>query len=208
MQTVKVQSTTRAANGKSGARKARRDGFIPAIVYGFGVETPIPVNLNPKALDEALKTPFKLNTLFDLSVGEANYKVFARQIQRHAVSRKILHVDLVAPDLNSNITALVPVAPIGKAKGVQTGGNLRIPYREVRVNCRPMDIPATVEIDVTELDHAQGILASELTLGEGLKLIYDSDFLVVKVQPPRGGLEEVEEAEGEAAAPAAAEAEA
>ncbi|MBU0552469.1 50S ribosomal protein L25 [Myxococcota bacterium] len=187
MQIINVQSTAREVNGKSGARAARRAGKIPAVVYGHGVETPIPVNLDPKVLDETLKSPFKLNTLIELAVGEQSYKVFVRQIQRHAVSRAIVHVDLVAPNLDSNVVALVPVAPIGKAKGVTTGGKLRIPYREIKVQGKPMDIPATVEVDVTHLDHAQGILASEMKLPGDLKIIYDSDFLVVKVQPPRGG---------------------
>ena len=87
------------------------------------------------------------------------HTVIVREIQRHPVSRKILHVDLVAPDLEQEIVASVPLKFVGKAVGVVTGGRLRTPYREIKLRARPANFPADVEADLTPLDHGDGMSA-------------------------------------------------
>lgn len=196
MEAIAISSTPREGRGKGAARKLRAVGQIPAIAYGHGIEASIPLTLDPKALEKALDNPYGANALFDLAIeGGAHHRVLVRDLQRHPVSREVLHVDLVAPDLDEPVVSPVPVKIIGKSIGVTTGGRLRTPYREVRLKAKPADFPADVTIDITNLDHNDGVMASEMPLPEGVEPVYDRDYVVVKVVAPRGRKATEEEAE-------------
>ena len=190
METTALSCKRREGRGKEAARKIRAAGGIPAVVYGHGYDTPISVIVDPKQLTKALKNPKGTNAIFDITIDDqASGKVLVRELQRHAVSRKILHLDLVAPKPGRKLTYNVPVRFTGKSIGVVTGGRLRKPYREVRLEALPESVPAEVVIDITELDHDDTIMASQMVLPEGVRAIYDRDYVVVKVQKPRGRLE-------------------
>lgn len=185
--TLSLTSTTRDSRGKGAARRLRAAGSIPSVLYGHGIDAPVAVTLDPRALDKALENPKGTNALLDVQVdGGSTHRVFARQIQRDAVSRRILHVDLVAPDLTKPVLFTVPVVFSGRSIGVQTGGRMRTPYRELKLRSRPEDVPASIAIDVTPLDHNDQIMASQLPLPEGVEVVYDRDLLVVRVAAPRG----------------------
>ena len=167
---------------------------MPAVVYGHGHDEPIAVSLEPKNLTKALDNPKGQNALFDLEIdGAPKGKVMVRELQRHPVSRKVLHIDLVAPNVERALVAPVPVRFIGKSVGVTAGGRIRKPYREVKLSALPADIPAEVVIDITPLDHGDAIMASQLALPEGTKAIFDRDYVVVKVVKPRGRADENEQ---------------
>lgn len=186
MEAIALESTIREGRGKGPARRLRAAGRVPAVVYGHGVESPIAVSLDPKALDKALENPKKENALFAVSVdGDGSHTVLVRELQRHPVSRAILHLDLVAPDLDEPMVTSVPLVFTGRSKGVVVGGRLRTPYREVRLRAKPADIPATVEVDITELDVDDTFYASQLALPEGVEALYDRDYVVAKVLKPR-----------------------
>ncbi len=190
-----INTNRREATGKGGARDIRVRGRLPAVIYGHGIESSISIDIDPRDLDRILQDPKGKNALVDLKVGQEHYQVLARELQRHPISRKIIHLDFISPDLEKFLVAEVPVVAEGRAVGVETGGKLRIPYREIKLSSLPAEIPAQVIVDVTELDHNQGVLASELNLPEGIKAVYEHDYLVVKVQPPRGLLDEDAEME-------------
>lgn len=196
MESIALSCKRREGRGKEAARRLRNLGEMPAVVYGQGHDEPIAVSLDPTLLADALNNPKGQNALFGLEVdGEAKGQVMVRELQRHPVTRQILHVDLVSPDLDRDIVAAVPVRFIGKSVGVTTGGRIRKPYREVKLSSKPADVLAEVVIDITPLDHGDTIMASDLTLPEGIRAIYDRDYVVVKVVKPRGR-------DGEAAAEA------
>jgi large subunit ribosomal protein L25 len=186
METLSLSIENRAPRGKCGARQLRRDGRTPAVAYGHGIEGSLAVSLDPKELDKGLDNPKGANALFDVELDGATRKVLVREIQRHPVKRHILHVDLVAPDLAREVVTAVPVRVVGKSIGIQTGGKLRKPYREIRIRALPANVPAEVVVDITPLDHDDAIKASELALPEGVAAVFDRDFVVVKVVKPRG----------------------
>ena len=192
---LKIQGMYREGRGKGPARRLRAAGRIPAVAYGHGIESPIALSVEPRALGAALQNPKGLNALFTLEIeGGGSHQVLVREIQRHKVSRALLHVDLVAPDLEKPITAPVPVRVTGKSIGVSMGGKLRTPYREMKLLAKPADMPAEVVLDITELDQGQTIMASEVALPEGVSAVYDRDYVVVKVVAPRGRKATAEEA--------------
>ena len=186
MQAIALESTPREGRGKGPARRLRAAGRVPAVVYGHNVESAIAVSLDPKALDKALANPKKANALFQVSIDGTDHTVMAREIQRHPVSRAILHLDLVAPDLDKPIVSAVPFETTGRSKGVVVGGRLRTPYREVKLRAKPADIPASIVYDITELEIGDTVFASSLALPAGVEAVYDRDYVVVKVLKPRG----------------------
>lgn len=188
MDAIALSSTRRSPGGKGVARRLRAEGRLPAVLYGHGVESPTPLSLDPKEFVKAITNPKGLNAVYSIEIDGTSHQVLAREMQRHPVSRKILHVDLVAADPDKLITTFVPVNFTGKSVGVVTGGRIRKPYREIKLRARPMDVPVDITVDITEMDHNDAIHASDLQLPEGVTPVYDRDYVVVKVTKPRGKL--------------------
>lgn len=186
MQEVNVSAETRNGSGKGVNRKLRAIDRIPAVLYGHGVEKPINLTVDPKEMAKAIRTPWGVNVLLNLQHEGKTYKAMCREIQRNPVSRAIRHVDFVSPNPNKEIIVLVPLNITGKSIGISTGGKLRQPYREVRIKTTPAKIPSEITVDITNLDQNQGIMASDLNLGEGVKVVYDRDFVVAKILAPKG----------------------
>lgn len=185
--TMTINAESRGDHGKEASRRVRNAGQIPAVFYGHGVET-TPVSVEPKSLTKALANPKGLNGLFALNLNgsDLTQRVFVRELQRHPVSRQILHIDLVAPHPEKELVATVPLRFTGRSIGVSTGGRMRKPYREVKVRALPDQIPGEIVVDVTNIDQGDAVYASQLDAGNG-SVIYDRDFMIVKVAAPRGG---------------------
>jgi large subunit ribosomal protein L25 len=184
---MNISAERRSGLGKEAAKKVRASGKIPAVFYGFEAESQ-PVSLDPKFLEQALATPKGNNGYFTFTIDGAEQanRVLVREIQRHPVSRRILHVDIVCPNPTSEIEAVVPLTFIGRSVGVSTGGRARRPYREVKVRGLPDNIPSEIVVDMGPIDQGQQINASQLDAGES-QVIYDRDFVIFKVAAPRGG---------------------
>ncbi len=197
MEIISISSQPREPGGKGVARRLRAAGRTPAVVYGHGIDNAVAISMDPRDLDRALDNPKRQNALVDLDVAGTTHRVLLREIQRHPVSRAILHLDFVAPKLDQAMVAAVPVRVTGKSVGVVTGGKLRKPYREVKLSALPAEIPAEIVLDVTELDHGDSIKASDMPMPEGASAVFDRDYVVVKVSKPRGLDEDFEEGEGE-----------
>jgi large subunit ribosomal protein L25 len=194
MELIPLSCSPREGRGKQAARQLRAAGQIPAVVYGHGIDETLSVALDPDALGAALENPKGFNALLEVNIADASkHVVLVREVQRHPVSRKILHVDFVAPDLEAVLISNVPVRTTGKSVGMITGGLLQTPYREVRLSSKPGDIPTEVLVDITHLDHGDSIMASEMVLPGGVSAIYDRDYMVTKVLKPRGKDDEEDE---------------
>jgi large subunit ribosomal protein L25 len=207
MDTILLNGTLREGIGKEANRKLRANGQMPAVLYGVGIEKSVSVALEPRQLVKALENPKKTNALMSVELGGdgGTHTVLVREIQRHPVRRTILHVDLVAPDLAKSVVSVIPIRFTGKSIGVSLGGRLRMPYREVVVQSLPANIPAEIVVDITDLNIDDGIHASNLSTSDDFSVIYDRDFVVVKVQKPRGGGEDIEAEETEESTEEAAE---
>lgn len=185
-----ISAESRSSLGKEAVKKVRRTGKVPAVYYGFEAESQ-PVSLDEKNLEQVLSNPKGLNGYFALTLngGDTGKRVLIRELQRHPVTRKVLHVDLVTPNPSKEITAKVPLNFIGRSIGVTTGGRARKPYREVTMSGLPENIPGEIVIDISPIDQGQQIMASDLKI-EACEVIYDRDFVIFKVAAPRGGSKE------------------
>ena len=188
MEAIEIAAEARQGHGKGANRKLRAQGRIPAVVYGQGVEKSLSVSLCPRELGKALTNPKKSNALFKINLeGTELPPVLVRELQRDPVSRAILHVDLVSPDLSKERLSVIPIRFEGKSKGVAIGGRLRTPYRDVRVTSLPEQIPAEVVVDISDLGIGDAVMASTLALPESTRAVFDNDYVVAKVLKPRGG---------------------
>ncbi len=205
MERVMLDASVRQSKGKTGARRLRHGGQVPAIVYGHGRE-PVAVSVESKALRAALHTHAGMNVLIDLDIrtnGTADKQlVIVKELQRNIFTHDIIHVDFQAISLEETLEAHVPIVLIGTPKGVVDGGVLDQHLREVLVECLPTQIPEHIEIDVTDLVVGRAVHVGDLRIPEGVALLTPPGEVVATVLAPR-----VEEVPAPAAvAPEAAEA--
>jgi large subunit ribosomal protein L25 len=208
----------RDATGKGVARKLRAAGRIPAVVYGKGVESQA-ISVDPSALQRLLQsTGAGMNTLIELSVDGAMRTVLVKELQRDPVRGRPLHTDFYLVELDKTVEVAVPIHLVGRPEGVELGGILDHPLRELELECLPRAIPESVDVDVTALDVGDSIHVRDLELPEGVSVRTDGNLAVASViapavveEPVAEEAEEAEEGEeaaveGEEAAEAPAEA--
>ncbi len=185
METVELACEERETRSKGGARALRRNGRVPAIVYGPKT-TPIPVAMDRVDLKTGvLGTTRQRLIRLKSSAAELNDRhVIFKEIQRAPVSGEIIHADLYVVDLQKPIRVSVPLRFIGRALGVADGGILQPLVRQVEVECLPLEIPEFVEADVSALGIHDVIHVSTLKFAGNVKPIFDSDYPVVSVLPP------------------------
>jgi len=211
MERLELEVNLREANGKSGARKLRAAGAVPAVVYGGGKNS-LALSVDERALGAVLRRG--TNQIIDLVGGDgfSGRLVLLKDYQRDPLSRRVLHCDFYEVDTKQKIDVQVPVLVIGKSRGVeQQGGVLDVVQREVEVKCLPLSIPDSLTIDVSELEIGDARHISDLVLPEGVELMTDPGQTLVHVAAPRieeEPAEEEEAAEGVAAEGEAAEGEA
>lgn len=179
----------------------RRDGRLPAVVYGHGLAS-VPVTLDAHEFD-LLRRRVGPNALVDLSVDGATPKaVLVQGVQIHKVSRRPIHADLFAVRMTEEITVEVPVHGVGESEAVaRHGGTLLHPTSSVKVRARPDHLPQVMEVDLAVLsDFDVAVHVRDLPVPPGVTMLTDPDETVFKVIPPR-----VLEVEAAPAAEAAAE---
>ena len=199
---ITVEAEARASRGKNEARRTRRAGKIPGVVYG-AYKDPVPVAVNPRQISQILHSKTGHNTIFNLNVqGGEITPVMIVDGQFEPIKGNLLHVDLKRIDLTKRIRVSVPVLTEGEPKGVkQQGGILEFIRREIEIECLPGDIPEHVEVDVSELMLHQGVRVRDLTVDPKWKAVSDADMMLVHVIMPKAE-EAPAPAETAAAAPA------
>ncbi|MFM8237328.1 MAG: 50S ribosomal protein L25 [Actinomycetota bacterium] len=190
----------RDALGKGGAGRVRRDGRVPAVVYGLGGES-IPVSVGARELSRLLAGPSGVNTLITLSLDGTEELALARQIQRNPLKGSITHVDFIRVRADQTVEADVPLHLVGDAEGVSRGGVLEQSLHQLLVEARPSDVPTSIEIDVTALMIGDSVHVRDLAVPAGVTVLQDPDALVAVISAPRVAREAGvgEAAEGESA---------
>ena len=203
-----LSADVRVGVGKGVARKLRAAGRIPAVIYGKG-RAGEAISLDPAVLERLLHTSESgMNTLIDLSVEGSTSTVLLKDLQRDPIRGRYLHADFFVVDLEQELQVAVPLHFVGKAKGLEFGGIVEHPLREVEVACLPQAIPDSIEVDVTELGIGDSLHVRDLQVPAGVRLMSDPDLAVALVEQPAAVEEPVaEEAaavveEGAEAAPA------
>jgi large subunit ribosomal protein L25 len=201
-----IKAAGRDSRGKNEARRLRKSGSIPAIVYGAG-KAPVPVSVDPKQIFRILKSDSGHNTIFDLALEGENTKAMIVDWQTEPIKGSLLHIDLKRIAMDQKLTVTVPILLKGDPYGVKTeGGILEQVLREVEIECLPADIPAHIDVDVTELKFGQVLRVKDLPHGEGkLDFITDENQTVAHVIAVKEVVEATPEATAEAAAAAPAE---
>jgi large subunit ribosomal protein L25 len=188
--------TRRDPAGSRAARRLRREGNVPGIVYGGGSD-PIPFLVDARALRLALQ---HAGAVLELSIdGEAATPVVVKELARHPVGGEALHVDLLRVRLDKPIQATVGLELVGAdaAPGVKEGGVLEHVTREVTVEALPNDIPDTIEHDVSEMVIGDTVMFGALRVPGNVKLIGDDETVIATLTPPRLQIEEEPEIEEE-----------
>jgi len=210
MQRVELEVTAREGLGKGPSRRLRAQGQVPAVLYGRGRES-VHLAVASHTLERTLSQGF--NQLIDLAgaEGATGRLVLLKDVQRDPVSQGLVHCDFYEVDTSEKIQISVPLHLEGRPHGVEMGGVLDTLVREVDVECLPLEIPDSFQLDVSALDIGDGLHASDLELPPNVVLMIDESQTLVHVIAPRVEVEEeVEEAdeeEGEEAAEGDAEAE-
>jgi large subunit ribosomal protein L25 len=195
--TTKLDVTSRSAAGSRAARRLRRGGRVPGVLYGGGSE-PLGFDADARELRMALA---RSGAVLDLSIdGQKPTPVVLKEAQRHPVRGETVHVDLLRVNLNEAITAVVPLElhNIDDAPGVKQGGVLEQITRELNVEALPTAIPESIVHDVSEMQIGETILLGALSVPDGVTLLDDPEETVVAtLSPPRLQSEAAEEIEAE-----------
>jgi large subunit ribosomal protein L25 len=209
METIDLNVEPRGQTGKGAARGMRRDGRVPAVLYG-AKRTTIAAAVDGKEFETKVAA-IEGTHLIRLNCSDAELGgrlVLVKEIQRHPVTHRLLHADLYEVDVTAKLKLRVPLHFVGRAQGVEMGGILQPIRREIEVLCLPTEIPDYLEIDVTPLGIHEAVHMSDIAAPTGVEIVFETDEAVVTVLPPV--VEEAKVApEGEAAegAPAATAAE-
>jgi large subunit ribosomal protein L25 len=199
MEFAKVSVEVRTAIGKGGSHKVRAAGKVPGVLYGQKI-APVAVTFEEKALLTSLDKERRRNTVFTLSVNGGgkteDVTAMVRDAQIDPISQRIIHVDFLRVDLDSEVTVTVPLVLTGKAIGTTNGGQLHQSTHVVPIAAKPAAIPTKIEVDVSGLDMGDALHVSDLKLGAGVRALLDPRDAIASVVAPKA--EKVEEA---AAAP-------
>jgi large subunit ribosomal protein L25 len=199
-----LEATARETLGKNEARRTRRDGRVPAVLYGSSgdgagakgnIATPIAVD--PKALLRILHSESGANTLISLKLkGAGDARVLIKEYQLDPVTHQILHADFYRIAMDRVLRVTVPIMVKGDAPGVkQQGGIVEFVHRIIELECLPADIPEHIEVNIGELMLHQGVRVRDIPSNPKWKPVSDADMMLVHVIMPK--------AEEVAAAPAA-----
>jgi large subunit ribosomal protein L25 len=198
-ETPVLEAAARAGVGKGAARSARREGYVPGVIYGGGTE-PQPINIRFNALIKQLKAGRFLSTMINVKVDGADNTVICRAVQRDVVKDLPTHVDFLRLGEKSRIALFIPVEYVNRDKspGLKRGGVLTEVRPEIELMVTAGDIPEKVTIDLTGTEINDTIHISMVTLPAGTTAtITDRDFAIANIQAPSGLRSEENEAETE-----------
>jgi large subunit ribosomal protein L25 len=178
---ITITAELRDTRGKNEARRLRARGMAPAVVYGPGTD-PVAVAVSPKEVHSVLRSSSGHNTIFNITLGDAQQPVMIIDWQHDPIKGKLLHIDMKRVDPNKRMNAKVPVHTTGEPYGVKIQGGLyEIITREIEIECLPDDIPEGFTLDVTEMKVGQNLRASEVPLAGSMKLVTAPDTVISHV---------------------------
>ncbi len=190
---VSISISKREELGSANARRIRRSGMIPAVVYGHG-EAALPIVVSP---EDAGKVAY-YNGLVELNCTCGTKKMaVVKEVQRHPINPGILHIDFQEVAMDEVIISTVPVNLMGEAIGTKQGGQLEQIMKEIDVKSLPANVPAVIDVDITDLGLDAAIHVGDLALPEGVEAASDADLVVCLVRGSRDAAAAEETAEEE-----------
>ncbi len=191
-----VQAEERKPGTKNMARRVRKSGRVPAVLYGAGKDA-VPVSVDPKQIARILHSASGHNSIFDLKVGAESVKAMIVDWQYEPIKGALMHIDLQRIAMDQKLKVEVPIVLKGEAEGVKTqGGILEHVLREVEIECLPGDIPSHLEVDVAHLVFGTVLRVADIPHSDKIKFLTDPNQPVAHIV----SVKEVEVATPEAAA--------
>ncbi|MDA0814798.1 MAG: 50S ribosomal protein L25/general stress protein Ctc [Verrucomicrobia bacterium] len=181
-----LKVNTRKRSGSGALKAMRREGFVPAVVYGAEQES-INIKVGARSFDALLHGSASEQILVNLEIEEEGTTKLAliQDVQHNALNGQVVHVDFHAVRENELIHASVPVELIGDCTGVRKGGLLDQQLHSLEIQCFPKDLPEKVEGDVSTLDLGEAFHVNQLTFPEGVSALMDGEVVVALVAAPR-----------------------
>ncbi len=199
MELLELTANVRKSTGKGTSRALRREGLVPAVLYGPNTD-PLILSVNAREMEKLLKDSGTAKAPMNLTIknGETAQKTaMIKEIQMHPVSRSFIHVDFYEISMDRKIQVQVPVEIRGQAPGVEDGGALQIVRREIDVLCLPLDIPESILIDVSSLKIGDSVHVEDISIPEGVEIQADTNYTVVTVSSPMAESAPTEGGDGE-----------
>jgi large subunit ribosomal protein L25 len=176
-----LEAQPRTPGTKNDARRVRKQGKVPAVVYGAGKDA-VPVSLDPRQVSRILHSETGRNSVFDLAVDGERTKAMIVDWQYEPIKGSLLHIDLKRIAMDQKLQISVPIELIGEPAGVkQQGGLLEQILREVEVECLPGDIPKQIDLDVSGLVFGVVLRVSDLPKSEKLEILTEADQPVAHI---------------------------
>lgn len=194
---IAIKAEKREVFGKNASRRLRREGKIPAVLYGpEGIN--VSLTLSKKDVFKILRSETGERTILQISFNSELKNVMIKELQKNPVTDEILHADFIQIALDKSIRVSVPVVAVGEAVGVKTeGGFVDFITREVEIECLPKNIPDRIEVDISNLHLRQSLKVADIAPPEEVRLISAPDTVVVLIEPPSKEEEVKAEAEEE-----------
>lgn len=180
MDTVQVNARPRFLSGSDVAKKVRRAGYLPAVMYGEGFGNKV-VAVEPQGIRKGLQGPYGRNAMFDIALEGQTYLTIAKEVQLHPVSRTLVHVDLQVVKPNSRLVITVPVVLSGRSVGQKAGGRLEQTTRHVKLACTPETLPKLIEIDLTPFENGTLMTIETLPLPAGVTPVFKRSFKIFEI---------------------------
>ncbi|MDR1955359.1 MAG: 50S ribosomal protein L25 [Treponema sp.] len=180
MSQVVLTARNRAETGSGAARRIRRTGRIPGVLYGRSGQARA-IDLDGQELVKRVKN-ISESTIVTVEIDGISYNAFVKDTQRNIQDGTVLHVDFYEVESGVVLRAKVSVHIQGNPVGVRDGGILESPLHEIEVECLPKDLPERIDVDVSDLGVNQSIHVRDLALGEGVRIISGTDQVVALVK--------------------------
>ncbi|MEW5009615.1 MAG: 50S ribosomal protein L25/general stress protein Ctc [Cycloclasticus sp.] len=190
--------------GKGATRRLRKEGVVPAVIYGAGSE-PVSIGLDHNKLMHSTENEAFFSHILSIDVAGKEEKVIIKALQRHPSRSVLMHADFMRVNMSEKLKVHVPIHFVGEelSEGVKAGGVLTHDLVDVEIQCLPADLPEFIEVDVSGLAVGESLHLTDLTIASGLEIVAllqgaDHDLQVVSVQANRASEVETEEVEEEA----------
>lgn len=187
MELTDLKATIRKSVGNGPARALRREGIMPAVLYGPKTE-PLALSVATADVEQAVKKSRGGQVLVNLAIADGpqgSRTVMIKELQRRPVSGNYLHVDFYEIDMNRKIKVKVPVTTTGSAVGIERGGLLQLIRHELEIFCLPLQIPEVIELDISDLDIGESIHVEEIPVAPGIEIPSEVNFTVATILSPK-----------------------
>lgn len=188
MKKILLKAEQRSEIGKGGARSLRRQGMLPAVIYAGGKSTPIKFHRKEivKLITSGVGEHAILNIEFSKDGGKpAEHPALIKEYQKDPVSTELLHVDFMEISLKDKIKISIPVVITKEPVSIKTGGIMEHHLREIEIECLPTQIPKAIEIDAGSVEIGHSIHVSDIKPIEGIRIVTNSQMVIMNVTAPR-----------------------